>query len=95
MVQIYLISSNTTVSIMFCTLFNMLKVIYSIEILPLPVQKQTVHVPANRKRFHNVFVWLYRGFVATQRCLNVFITFSIRCGKVVLEPTTGKRCRNV
>ena len=51
--------------------------------------------PANRKRFHNVFVWLYRGFVATQRCVNVFITFSIRCGKVVLEPTTGKRCRNV
>ena len=44
MVQIYLISSNTTVSIMFCKLFNMLKVIYSIEILPLPVQKQTVHV---------------------------------------------------
>ena len=52
-------------------------------------------VPANRKRFHNVFVWLYRGFVATQRYVNVFITFSIRCGKVVLEPTTGKRCRNV
>ena len=54
-----------------------------------------VGFPANRKRFHNVFVWLYRGFVATQRCVNVFITFSIRCGKVVLEPTTGKRCRNV
>ena len=51
--------------------------------------------PANRKRFHNVFVWLYRGFVATQRCVNVFITFLIRCGKVVLEPTAGKRCRNV
>ena len=51
--------------------------------------------PANRKRFHNVFVWLYRGFAATQRCVNVFITFSIRCGKVVLEPTKGKRCRNV
>ena len=53
------------------------------------------HGPANRKRFHNVFVWLYRGFVATQLCVNVFITFSIRRGKVVLEPTTGKRCRNV
>ena len=53
------------------------------------------NIPANRKRYHNVFVWLYIGFVTTQRCVNVFITFSIRCGKVVLEPTTGKRCRNV
>ena len=51
--------------------------------------------PDNRKRYHNVFVWLYIGFVTTQRCVNVFITFSIRCGKVVLEPTIGKRCRNV
>ena len=48
--------------------------------------------PTELKRYHNVFVWLYIGFVTTQRCVNVFITFSIRCGKVVLEPTTGKRC---
>ena len=51
--------------------------------------------PANRKRYHNVFIWFYESLVATQRCVNVTMMFAIRSGKVMLKPNTSKRYLNV
>ena len=46
-----------------------------------------IKYPANRKRYHNVCVWLYKGLVATQLYRDVTMTFSIRCVEVRLRPT--------
>ena len=51
--------------------------------------------PANRKRYHNVSIWLYVRLIATQHRLNLTMTFAMSCRKVMLKPTTGKRCCNV
>ena len=50
------------------------------------------NIPANRKRYHNVSIWLYVGLVATQHRFNLTMTFSMSCRKVMLKPTIGKRC---
>ena len=46
--------------------------------------------PANRKRYHNVSIWLCVGLVATQHRLNLTMTFAMSCRKVMLKPTIGK-----
>ena len=51
--------------------------------------------PANRKRYHNVFIWLYESLIATQRCVSVTMMFAIRTEKVMLKPTINKRYLNV
>ena len=45
---------------------------------------KTVH-PANRKRYHNVIIWLYVGLVATQHRLNITMMFAMSCRKVMLK----------
>ena len=41
--------------------------------------------PANRKRYHNVSIWLYVGLVATQHRLNLTMMLAMSCRKVKLK----------
>ena len=43
------------------------------------------HCPANRKRYHNVSIWLYVGLVATQHRLNLTMMFAMSCRKIILK----------
>ena len=50
--------------------------------------------PTNRKRYHNVSIWLYVGLVATQYRINLIMMFAMSCRKVMLKSNIGKRCCN-
>ena len=65
------------------------------QIVEKPCVNSRYAYPANRKRYHNVSIWLYVGLVATQHRLNLTMTFAMSCRKVMLKPTIGKRCCNV